>query len=383
MAVPAFEEGLLPGGRHVATVEQVRAALVEPFAGSTTRAPIYSFWLERRAAVAELVDVAAEWLDGSFTTDRLDPADMDLVTVLDGPSFDALPRHRRQVLASLVGGTHTEAFWSCDAGVVVAYPDDVLARPRTAVAGACWLAYFGHTRDGRTTGVVEVLADGRSPVEVAEPDAEPVDADGEEDGGDPGAAALRAHLARFRRALQAFDDPESAERPGLRLMATALRRKHDELEGKLARAREVALEVRPDGGRPLPAAAAAAVLGALSAAADRAVAGLVPDLPGAGAAVAAATDLRVEGGEGGALVLRAPDPAVRRAAPAPEGAESLVAAALAGVLDAVEAAGEDGGDPVRDAVQAHGGGLALVLRTPFGQQREVLVPPPRAAAAGS
>src|SRR5690554_2523543 len=116
MPIPDYVDGLLPAGRHRATPEEVHARLVEPFTDSTTRSAIVTFWEDRRAAITELVDVVAEWLDGSFTTDKRDPADIDLMTIIDGSSFDELPRHRRQVVASLVAGTTTEDFWSCDAG---------------------------------------------------------------------------------------------------------------------------------------------------------------------------------------------------------------------------------------------------------------------------
>jgi hypothetical protein len=157
MPVPAFGDGgLLPAGRHEATVEDVRAALVDAFEGSSTRAAIFSYWRDLREALGELVPVHAQWLDGSFTTDKPDPADLDLVTVVDGPAFDALPRHRRLLVASLIEGTYTEQFWSCDSNPLARYPEGDLGHHASVVVARRWESYFGHTRDGAEKGFVEV-----------------------------------------------------------------------------------------------------------------------------------------------------------------------------------------------------------------------------------
>lgn len=76
MSLPAFEDGLLPPGRH-ATVDEVCEALVTGLPSSTTQAAIFSFCQDRRTA-------GGEWLDGSFATDKRDPADVDLITIIGG-----------------------------------------------------------------------------------------------------------------------------------------------------------------------------------------------------------------------------------------------------------------------------------------------------------
>lgn len=157
MPLPPFgDDGLLPPGRHPATVDEVRAALVDAFEGSATRAAIFGYWLDLRAALGELVPVRSQWLDGSFTTSKPDPADLDLVTVVDGPTFDELPRHRRLLVGSLIEGTYTEQFWSCDSNPLFRYPEGDLGHHASVVVAERWESYFGHTRDGDEKGFVEV-----------------------------------------------------------------------------------------------------------------------------------------------------------------------------------------------------------------------------------
>lgn len=370
MPLPDFTDGRLPAGRHPATIEEVRAALVDPFRSSTTRAAIFAFWEERREAVTDLVDLVGEWLDGSFSTDKLDPADIDLLTIIDGPSFDALPRHRRQIIASLVAGTQTEDFWYCDAGVVVRYPDDDLSSSRTTVAAGCWAGYFGHTREGLSTGIVEVMADGEDPIEVALEEEERAD----------GEAQLRAHLDRFDRALQAFEDPASDERPGLRLMETALRRKRDELQGKLRSAQQVEVELTPLTAEPLPGPAMAALVAALCAGASDVARQLLAGSPEE-AALTAALQLRLQAGTStGSILLRAPDPDTRQSVPTAAPHDSLITASLHAILDAAEDdsptdAATTAATALGDVVVASAAPVRVELRWPFDESREVELRP--------
>lgn len=89
MPVPVFTaDGLLPPGRHVATVVDVEQALVEPFPESTRRS-LFASWRARRDALLALLPVV-EWVDGSFVGAKPVPADIDLVTILSVEDHDGL-----------------------------------------------------------------------------------------------------------------------------------------------------------------------------------------------------------------------------------------------------------------------------------------------------
>lgn len=157
MAIPVFDaSGNLPEGVHHATVAEVRERLVEPFGGSLTRRMIFEWWRHHRRALLDLVEVPEQWLSGSFTSDKADPNDMDLVTVLDGPTFDALPRHRQLLIRPLVAGNYTEQLWQCDNHPVLSYPRDHPGRDAFEVALDRWRDHFGHDRDGSPRGFVKI-----------------------------------------------------------------------------------------------------------------------------------------------------------------------------------------------------------------------------------
>lgn len=157
MGIPKFDKnGNLPPGRHKASVQEVRDALVGRFPTSTTRSAIFRYWHDHRLALEEQVEVHCQWLAGSFASDKEDPADADVVTVLDGPAYDKLPRHRQLIIKSLIAGHYTEDFWYCDAYPVLAYPEGETGFSQYRIAVERWEDYFGHDRDGNECGFVEV-----------------------------------------------------------------------------------------------------------------------------------------------------------------------------------------------------------------------------------
>lgn len=115
MALPDLDaKGNLPPGRHDASVEEVRAAFVDPFDQSHSRRAIFDWWTELRDALTELGAYEARWLAGSFVSDKPQPNDIDLITVLDGPAYDEMPRHKRKLIQAMVAGNVTEQLWRCD-----------------------------------------------------------------------------------------------------------------------------------------------------------------------------------------------------------------------------------------------------------------------------
>ena len=157
MAIPKFDDnGNLPPGRHEASADDVHDALVARFPTSTTRSAIFRYWQDHRLALEEHVKVHCQWLAGSFASDKPDPADADVVTVLDGPAYDELPRHRQLIIKSLIAGHYTEDFWHCDAYPVLQYPEGLPDYNQYRIAVERMEDYFGHDRDGNECGFVEV-----------------------------------------------------------------------------------------------------------------------------------------------------------------------------------------------------------------------------------
>jgi hypothetical protein len=146
MAIPAFDSnGLLPVGRHVATPQEVRASLVAAFPTSTSRPGLVDWWEQHRLALLELVPVSEQWIGGSFVTNKVDPGDVDVVSIFDAGAYNALASHRQRLVDSLLWDGHTRGFWHCDSYSIPFYPP---GSPGHAVYQARWTHwddFWGHT----------------------------------------------------------------------------------------------------------------------------------------------------------------------------------------------------------------------------------------------
>ena len=97
-------DGLLAPGRHTVTAAEFKATFVEGFPDSSTRAALYTRWLRHRAAILGHVPILSQWIDGSFVTNKDDPGDIDVVTIMNESDFIALAPVAQSMLASLLAG---------------------------------------------------------------------------------------------------------------------------------------------------------------------------------------------------------------------------------------------------------------------------------------
>lgn len=147
MPVPAFESsGYLPPGRHVASPTEMEAYFVVPFTTSTSRPPIFDWWRRHRAALRTLVAVPRQWIGGSFVSAKPQPQDIDVCSFLDGPTVDALPEERKDLIRFMVSGKITESFWHVDSYPIVEYPVGSPHRQQYEKALQYWSTWWGSSR---------------------------------------------------------------------------------------------------------------------------------------------------------------------------------------------------------------------------------------------
>ena len=147
MPIPAFEpSGFLPAGRHPASPAEVHASLVAPFPSSAHRPAIHAWWNRHLASLRWLAHVTRQWIGGSFVSEKLEPADIDVCTFMDGPSVDALPPEQQDIISFMTSGKVAQGFWHCDSYPVLEYPP---AHPNHAAflaAVTYWHQWWGQTR---------------------------------------------------------------------------------------------------------------------------------------------------------------------------------------------------------------------------------------------
>ncbi|MFJ2648295.1 DUF6932 family protein [Streptomyces sp. NPDC087420] len=108
MPVPELTHvrGMLPVGRYECTEEEVESAFVshERYVASTTRQSIWNDWETARDTLRSLVRVHGVWIAGSFTTDKLDPGDIDVVFIVGGEEYDQLDNREKAMVSLFATG---------------------------------------------------------------------------------------------------------------------------------------------------------------------------------------------------------------------------------------------------------------------------------------
>lgn len=141
---------------RIESLSEFEQAFVTAFPLSATRFSIYIGLLEYLQALG---DVLAEttyagtwklWINGSFTTNKLNPNDVDVLSLLDDEA--ALHRHKEQ-FEPLFGQNafrtyQTDAYFLLDDGTEQAQE-----------LATYWTDQFGVDRNGAKKGIVELLID--------------------------------------------------------------------------------------------------------------------------------------------------------------------------------------------------------------------------------
>lgn len=149
--------GLLPTGLHRVTVDQVHSAFVAPFPTSANRQKLYEQWLLHREAIATLVPVQRQWLNGSYVTAKVDPGDVDVVTFVDGAVLEALDPAPLALLESLVSGHDTRDLWGIDSFLVATYAEDHPAYATSRRTEGAWRRTWTNVKGtDLTKGFLEV-----------------------------------------------------------------------------------------------------------------------------------------------------------------------------------------------------------------------------------
>lgn len=139
---------LLPPGRHVLPLGRLHALCVAPFSGSATRAGLFAA-LEQLSQRLQRADIRCEiWLDGSFITQKVNPADVDLSVRVDLDVVEQLSVEQDLLLQDVAAGTIP----SLDSYVFVAYPVGHPRRSTPEDRWPYWAEWWGVDRAGWLKG---------------------------------------------------------------------------------------------------------------------------------------------------------------------------------------------------------------------------------------
>ena len=148
--------GYLAPGLHSMTVAEIEAALVTAFPHSTTRRQILAGYRKHLAEVQAIIPTFAQFLNGSFATNKNDPSDANLVVFMDGVTVDNLPQASKDKLRLLLSGPVTKSTHMCDAYFCPVYPPNHPSNNFSRSQRKYWMGEFGYDRQDVPKGIVTV-----------------------------------------------------------------------------------------------------------------------------------------------------------------------------------------------------------------------------------
>ena len=136
---------LFTPGFHELTRGDLESHFVHPFQSGKRRAKLLEGF---RALLADLEGIGVEWeiwLDGSFSTEKPDPNDIDVLVIADGARIQALPPSLQQKLRALLPSPQiTKIRYGCEV-----YFADAGDSSRISY----WRGWFGFSRNETPKGI--------------------------------------------------------------------------------------------------------------------------------------------------------------------------------------------------------------------------------------
>lgn len=157
--IPDFDSnGNLPPGIVVTNATEIEEHCVLNFNGSSTRARIFDGYVNYCKELVSLNICSKQWLNGSYTTNKNDPADIDIINHLDANKLDELDEAGQDTYWRVTDKTRIKSEFMCHIlATIVVYtsesPEDYVASVREI---EFWKKYLGHDRNNNPKGILEI-----------------------------------------------------------------------------------------------------------------------------------------------------------------------------------------------------------------------------------
>lgn len=158
--IPGFDQnGNLPVGFIKPTIGEFKERFAVEFGNSRTRGDIFTRYIDYCERMNYLKVAVKQWVDGSYTTNKENPNDIDLVT-----HIDALKVNERieihEDLTKLLDNAHCKNQYRCDVYAIFIYskefPDKYEYYKKVEEYWSkYWLKCFGHDRNENSKGIIE------------------------------------------------------------------------------------------------------------------------------------------------------------------------------------------------------------------------------------
>lgn len=151
---------LLTVGRHVMTIEELRSLCISGYPLSKTRATIMlglEAVIDRLRADGVLGEV---WVNGSFMTQKIDAADVDIVLRVEASIYDNGTPDQQAAVDWMNSNLKTD--YLCDSYVFFEWPESHPNYWLGEYSFAFWMRQWGFSRSGQMKGIAVIDLPGGS-----------------------------------------------------------------------------------------------------------------------------------------------------------------------------------------------------------------------------
>lgn len=146
---------LLPAGIHATTFEQIKIVAVDAFPNSKRRRLLHNNLMDWATKIQTLGVHGFLWIDGSFSTTKENPNDIDLIFFLSPTTIDSAEEDIIKEIKILLDRSYVATAYNLDLYIMsegLPTPEEYEWRK------SYWRGWFGFCRDGKTAkGMWEVI----------------------------------------------------------------------------------------------------------------------------------------------------------------------------------------------------------------------------------
>jgi len=122
MVIPAFDTvGNIPVGEYEPSLSEFKERFVNKFDKSKTRGILYKNYIKYNQSLSTLGVAENEWVPGSFTSEKTDPEDIDILVYIDG--FLLVRKSKEYDFWTYFDPEMIYKYYSCHTHIVFKYPE--------------------------------------------------------------------------------------------------------------------------------------------------------------------------------------------------------------------------------------------------------------------
>ncbi|WP_048177792.1 DUF6932 family protein [Methanosarcina sp. MTP4] len=156
-AIPEFEDnGNLPLGFIKPKLTEFQMCFVNGFPESVTREKIFDGYIRYCSLLIPLNIATLQWVNGSYTTHKIDPNDIDFVTHISGIELDESYEEIKEDFNKIIDKEWAKSECKCDVYFIIIYPPELSELYEDMIKNIeYWSKWFTHDRKNNPKGIIE------------------------------------------------------------------------------------------------------------------------------------------------------------------------------------------------------------------------------------